>query len=120
MSEKDQRRSERVIPARQPSGQLSLYVDGECFDIKEVRDVSPFGIGVRTDADLGKATEVRLHYQHGDEAFEVFGVIAWGSQVEADKGEENTENLYRIGVCLRPEDAEANLNFYRAMVSQKL
>ena len=115
---KEHRKSERVIPAQQPKGRLSLYVDDRCYEVKEVRDVSPFGIGVRVEANLGKDAEVRLSYQSGDETLQVFGVIAWGSQVEEKVSGKYVEGLYRTGICLRPEDVEANLSFYKLITSR--
>jgi len=114
---KDQRRSERTIPAQQPKGTLTLSIEGKCFEIKEVRDVSPFGIGVRIDGDLSKGAEIQLRYQCEDDELEVYGVIAWGSLVNEEASGENSEKLYRIGICLRPEDVEANLKFYRLISS---
>ena len=113
---KEHRRAERVIPVQQPKGTLVLYVEDQGFDVKSVRDVSPFGAGVCIESDINKGTKIRLNYQIEGDDLQVFGIVAWSSPVEVVTVIDEM-NLYRIGICLQPENVEDNLNFYRLMTS---
>lgn len=114
---KEQRRAERVVPAQQPKGELVLSVEGLTFDVKKVCDASPFGIGIFIDGGISRDTEIKLHYRCGDVDITVYGVIAWNVAID---DEDNNKGLFHTGLCLRPEDVEANLRFYRLMVGQKV
>ncbi|MBL1259366.1 MAG: hypothetical protein COB33_002400 [Thiotrichaceae bacterium] len=112
---KEMRRTERVVPAQQPSGKLVLSVKGQKFDVKSVRDVSPFGIGVCIEHHVVKDEEVRLNYQTEAGNGQVYGVVAWHAPMKSDD-DSSAVSLFRIGICLKPENVESNLNFYRLMV----
>jgi len=111
---KELRRNERVVPVKQPKGKLMLHVNDESFEVKSVRDVSPFGIGVCIVSDVEKESAARLSYQIGDVDLEVIGVVAWSALI---KGGDNAQTmaLFRIGICLQPDNVESNLEFYRLM-----
>jgi len=114
---KEQRRTERVVPAQQPKGTLVLSVNGDSFEVKSLRDVSPFGIGVCIESDLVKESEVRLSYQTGIEDLEVFGVVAWSALIVEDDNAQAAP-LFRIGICLQPDNVESNLSFYHLMTGK--
>ena len=114
---KEQRRNERVVPAQQPKGKLMLYVNDDRFEVKSLRDVSPFGIGVCIECDVMKESAVRLNYQAEGEEIEVFGVVAWSGPIAEDDNA-HAAALFRIGICLQPENVESNLNFYRLMTDK--
>ena len=111
---REQRRNVRVVPAQQPKGKLMLYVNDDSFEVRSVRDVSPFGIGVCIVSDVEKESEARLSYQTGDEDLEVLGIVAWTGPIKGD-GNTQTIPLFRIGICLQPDNVASNLEFYRLM-----
>ena len=114
---KELRRTERVVPAQQPKGTLVLSVNDDSFEVKSVRDVSPFGIGVCVECDVEKESAVCLNYQAEGEEIEVFGVVAWSGPVAGDD-KAQAAPLFRIGICLQPENVESNLYFYRLMTGK--
>ncbi len=111
---KDKRVVERVIPKQQPKGKLILSACELSFDVIEVRDVSPFGIGACIDGEISKDTGIQLRYKNGDDELLIYGVIAWSAMSVAS---EKQVHLSRVGICLRPENIEANLKFYRLMIN---
>jgi len=113
---KEHRCAERITPPQPPQGRLTLYVDGQGFAVKSVRDVSPFGVGVCIESDIGQDKDVRLSYQSEDHDSEVFGTIAWSSPVEVANAVDAV-SLYRIGICFQPENVKDNLHFYNLMSS---
>ncbi|VAW86221.1 hypothetical protein MNBD_GAMMA17-1463 [hydrothermal vent metagenome] len=112
---KKMRQTKRVIPAHQPKGKLVLLVKEQRFDVTSVRDISPFGIGVYIERGVVIDEEVCLSYQTEAEECQVYGVVAWSASVKSDVVTQTT-SLFRIGICLNPENVESNLNFYRLMV----
>jgi len=111
---KELRRNERVVPVKQPKGKLMLHVNDDSFEVKSVRDVSPFGIGVCIVSDVEKESEVRLSYQTGGEDLEVLGDVAWSALIKVGDNAQTTP-LFRIGICLQPDNVESNLEFYHLM-----
>jgi hypothetical protein len=111
---REQRRNGRVVPAQKPKGKLMLYVNDDSFEVKSVRDVSPFGIGVCIVSDVEIESEARISYQTGGEDLEVLGIVVWSGLI---KGDGNTQviPLFRIGICLQPDNVASNLEFYRLM-----
>ncbi len=113
---KEHRRAERITPPRPLQGRLTLYVGGQSFAVKSVRDVSPFGVGVCIESDIAQDIDVRLSYQSEGHKSEVSGTIAWSSPVEAASAADAV-SLYRIGICLQPENVKDNLHFYKLISS---
>ncbi len=113
---KEHRRAERITPPQPSQERLTLHVDGQGFAVKSVQDVSPFGVGVCIESDVGQGIDVRLSYQSEGHESEVFGTIAWSSPVEVASAAD-TVSLYRIGICLQPENVKDNLHFYKLISS---
>jgi len=111
---REQRENGRIVPAQQPKGKLVLYVNDDRFEVRSVRDVSPFGIGVCIVNDVEKESEVRLCYQSEDEELEVPGIVVWSGSIKGD-GNTQTIPLFRIGICFQADNVAGNLEFYRLM-----
>jgi len=113
---KEQRRTERVVPAQPLKGKLVLLVKEQGFNVKSVRDVSPFGIGVCIESDVVKDEEVCLSYQTGAGDCQVYGTAVWSAPVKPGDAT-HAEPLFHIGISLKPENVESNLHFYRLMLA---
>ncbi len=112
---KEMRKTKRVVPAHQPKGKLLMLVKEQRFDVKSVRDISPFGIGVCIELDVVKDEEICLSYQTETKECQAYGIVAWSAPVKSGTVTQ-TVPLFSIGICLNPENVESNLNFYRLMV----
>ncbi len=112
---KEMGRTKRVVPAEQSGGKLVLLLEEQGFDVKSVRDVSPFGIGVCIERDVVIDEEVCLSYQAEAGDCQVYGVVVWCVPVKPENAIQVTP-LFHIGICLDPRNVESNLNFYRLIV----
>jgi len=91
-----------------------LSVKEQDFNVKSVRNVSPFGIDVCIERDVVKDEEVRLSYQTETGKRQVFGVVVWNAPVKSGDAVSATQ-LFCIGLSLNPENVESNIDFYHLM-----
>jgi Flp pilus assembly secretin CpaC len=111
--ENERRRKERVTTAQQPKGKFYLYVGDQCHDVRAVVDVSPFGVGLHIDNAINNGTDIHLKYQHETIEIEVNGSVVWSRIVK-----QTLPSIYLLGISLRPEDVETNIQFFRSVSGQ--
>jgi len=116
---KERRKEERTTPTQQPKGKISLYVENQCLDVREVLDVSPVGVGLYFDNAIDNVTDIRLKYQYETIDLEVNGSVVWCMAVEEAPYSEHDTRRYLVGIHLRPDDMGTNNQFFKAITGQQ-
>jgi hypothetical protein len=107
MSEKRKRQRLAVQPQKIP-GELVLCVGDERFSICQVRDVSPFGLGVETNVMISNGVHAQLSYKNEITDIKVEGTVVWSRCLKTDQDVQD----YRIGILLKPNAMGKNIRFY--------
>ena len=113
MTADDRRDMGRLPPAKQLDGSLYLQVDDETLDIIQLRDVSPFGLGIESSHAVAPGVFASLIYEVGDNRFEVDGIVLWAKTLPRQSEDNRFTGHYQLGLKLAPGNVAANLRFYR-------
>jgi len=111
--EKNRRSTDRNKPTADLKGKFILYAGSNAYDVYLVRDVSPFGIGVKISEMLVMNTRIRLSYVENSNSYEVRGNVVWSS---ADGTADDGTKLYATGVLFTPMDTSINIEFYNLLM----
>jgi len=107
----ERRNRSRHVFELHPQATLSLIVDAHGMDILELRDTSPFGIGLLVDGHLKNGCEVTLQYRHGTDNIEVIGTVVWNAIAEA--GSEQSS----LGIFFDEQNMATNVEFFNAITA---
>ncbi|MBI3479042.1 MAG: PilZ domain-containing protein [Nitrosomonadales bacterium] len=99
MTQKDQRRAERIALLEQPKGEFFLHVKDDLYSVRSVLNISSQGISLQLDNIVGVATEVVLQYKYKAINIQVNGTVVWS---RPSNGPIETEVAlpYEIGINL--------------------
>ena len=115
----EKRREGRITPIYQPKGELYLVVGERHFDIRAVRDISPFGIGLQIDSPITNGTEVQLKYLYEAVDLDVRGIVIWNMTAQEDSSTGEISRSYRVGISLYPDDQGVNLQFFKTLTGRE-
>lgn len=115
---KNKRSVERETPTANLPGKFSLHAGSNVFDVRLVRDASPFGIGLKITEQIDKNTRIRLCYKYNDISYEAHGMVIWSS-LDKDMSSTADETLYRVGIQFNPEETSTNVDFYNMLMGQQ-
>ncbi len=108
------RKAEREIPLKDLKGDFTLHAGESVYDVTiegiEIRDVSPFGIGIKIKDKVDKDSKITLCYKHNDIELAVCGAVVWVSD------ESDEKDFYKAGISLSPEDVSTNMKFYKLLM----
>ena len=105
----EKRRAERIVPAQQPDGKITLLVKEKQFNVLKIKDVSPFGIGIQTNVQLKIGDFVGFRYHNDELTIETSGSVEW-SDIQG-------QNCW-AGIYFNPADMENNMLFCMTMSGQ--
>jgi len=94
-------------------GEFRLYVDDDMMGIRELQDVSPFGIGLKVDTDIAHGKLIRIRYRHESIDIEVTGTVVWSLSEEPETA--GMSHGCRIGVYFQDADMGPNVEFFNAI-----
>ncbi len=116
MKPAERRNVPREALAQQPKGVLRLYTNYRCLDVVEIRDVSPFGLGLQLNAAVDNGARVQLRYAHQGVRIEVMGTIVWKKPVGLSEPKPFAAYGCWVGIFLHPGNLDANFALYRALM----
>jgi hypothetical protein len=111
----ERRRAAREVLAQQPQGKLQLYTKFQCLDVVEIRDVSPFGIGLRLNVAIDDDAPIRLMYAGENMQIDVAGTVVWKTPVRLPEPNPFAGYGCWVGIFLHPDNLDANFELYRAL-----
>ena len=112
-----ERRSSGRSAFKIPRGsELLLDADGSAVNILNVQDLSPFGIGLQIDRELGLGSAVRFQYRRETVDIEVHGSIVWSSAIRSATDENVT--IFRVGIYFQEAEPDLNVTFFNAMTAR--
>jgi len=100
---------------QQIEGRLSLYQDDHSVGIRQVRDISPFGIGLFIDSYIATGCKISLRYRHDAVDIKVYGFVVWSSPAEPENDEQT--GACWVGIHLRENDVLPNVEFFNAITA---
>ncbi len=109
----EKRRKRRDIPPKQPRGKFSLYFNSKYLDVYLIRDISPFGVGVKINEQIKPGEIIRLNYNYEDINIDLLGTIAWNKTIN-----DNNAEKYLTGIDLDTKDMKLNVSFFQLMLGQ--
>ncbi len=115
----DRRNAERVPCLQQLNGRFRLYADEQCYDVRAVGDISPFGVNVELETFLEIDEPVRLTFESENTSISVCGLVMWSVAADLDRKIDPSSRTKKAGIYFQPQDAEANLEFFNALTKRK-
>ena len=112
----ERRAAAREVPPRRPKGRLRLHADYQDFDVVEIRDVSPFGLGLRLDVVIDDDAPVRIEYVDENLRITLSGTVVWKKPVRLPEPNRFAAYGCWVGIFLHPHDLDANFALYRALM----
>ena len=117
-AELDERRNaERVACLPKPKGRFRLYVDQQCYDVRAVRDISPFGAKIEIEAFLDIDETVRLTFESENTSISVSGLVMWSVAADLEAEKDRTSRGKKAGIYFQPQDAVVNLHFFNTLTT---
>ncbi|MBI3777749.1 MAG: PilZ domain-containing protein [Gammaproteobacteria bacterium] len=113
----ERRCATREVLAQQPKSKLRLYTNYRCLDVVEIRDVSPFGVGLRLNVVIDDGARVHLRYAHKGVQIEVMGTVVWKKAVKLPEPNPHAAYGCWVGIFLRPNSLDANFALYQALMN---
>ena len=114
----DRRDMGRLPPAKQLDGNLYLQVDDETLDIIQLRDVSPFGLGLESSHAVAPGVFASLIYEIERDRFQIDGIVLWAKTLPRQSEDNHFIGHYQLGLKLAPGNVAANLRFYRHVTNR--
>ena len=87
-------------------------------------DVSPFGVGLQIDRTINithaisKDANIQLMYPFEGVDLYIHGLITWSMVFVDNRDSDGLHRSYRLGISLRQDDIEANVQFFKYVTGQ--
>jgi len=98
-----------VLSVKEANGRVS-----ECL----VKDVSPFGLGVRAAEPSQPGGPIRIRYRNGGGSLEVLGYVVWCKASPGNQSVDLDSHPFRWGISFDPIDRQACDALYSAIREQ--
>ncbi len=80
----EKRKEDRSSLTRQPQGKLQVLVGDRSHHVFEVMDMSPMGIRLKVDSQVGIGENVLIRYQTKEVDLKLNGTVIWNSDSPTD------------------------------------
>lgn len=111
----ERRKYGRHSAEKQLDEKLSLYLDGHAVGIVQVRDISPFGIGLMIDGYIACGRELSLRYRHENVDIEVHGAVNWSAA--AQPGYDKKTDVWLIGIFISDDEVIAGVELFNVITA---
>ena len=94
----NERRKWKRVACLQPlKGRCRLYADQQCYDVRAVGDISPFGVKVEIEVFLDIDEPVRLTFESENARISVCGLVMWSVAADLDREKDPTSRAKKAG-----------------------
>jgi hypothetical protein len=96
----EKRREDRSVFTRQPKGKLQILAGDRCIHVYAVKDMSPMGIRLETDAQVNIGGNVLIRYQAEGIDLKLNGTVVWNSDSSSSPEDVTKSGGYTVGIKL--------------------